>query len=95
MKLLICTQTVDRGDPTLGFFHEWIAEFARHCERVIVVCLFEGEHSLPENVTVLSLGKERRREKIHPTLTHASATSLVFSYTSGNIAGSMMRSLSI
>lgn len=63
MRLLIVTQTVDRTDPTLGFFHQWIEEFARHSQRVIVVCLFEGEHSLPGNVTVLSLGKERTREK--------------------------------
>lgn len=58
MKLLICTQVVDRDDPVLGFCHRWIEEFARHTERVTVVCLREGAHALPDNVTVLSLGKE-------------------------------------
>ena len=58
MKLLICTQAVDRNDPVLGFFHHWIEEFATHCESVTVICLREGEHMLPANVKVLSLGKE-------------------------------------
>lgn len=59
MRLLICTQAVDLDDPILGFFHRWIEEFSRHCERVIVICLREGKHCLPHNVRVLSLGKER------------------------------------
>ncbi|HXK39853.1 MAG TPA: glycosyltransferase, partial [Candidatus Paceibacterota bacterium] len=58
MRLLILTQKVDRNDDNLGFFHHWVEEFARQCEKVTVVCLFEGAHSLPENVRVLSLGKE-------------------------------------
>jgi len=58
MKLLILTQKVDENDDVLGFFHRWIEEFAKHCERVTVICLYEGEHHLPENVKVLSLGKE-------------------------------------
>lgn len=59
MKLLIVTQTVDREDPVLGFFHAWLVEFAKHVERLEVVCLFEGAHDLPAHVTVRSLGKER------------------------------------
>jgi glycosyltransferase involved in cell wall biosynthesis len=58
MKLLILTQKVDRNDPVLGFFHRWLEEFAKHCERVTVIALSVGEHSLPENVRVHSLGKE-------------------------------------
>jgi glycosyltransferase involved in cell wall biosynthesis len=64
MRLLICTQAVDRRDPVLGFFHGWIEAFARNCEHVYVICLFEGEHALPANVTVLSLGKETRGSRI-------------------------------
>lgn len=59
MRLLIVTQTVDRNDSNLGFFHRWIEEFAKHCERVIVICLKEGVRQLPPNVAVYSLGKEK------------------------------------
>lgn len=59
MKLLVVTQIVDSEDPILGFFHRWIEEFAKHTERVEVVCLKEGKHHLPANVRVHSLGKER------------------------------------
>lgn len=59
MKLLIITQAVNSADPVLGFFHRWIEELATHFERVHVVCLFEGRHALPANVSVHSLGKEK------------------------------------
>ncbi len=59
MKLLIITQKVDEQDSILGFFHRWIEEFAKHCEKVTVICLYEGKHNLPKNVKVLSLGKEK------------------------------------
>ncbi|HVU80069.1 MAG TPA: glycosyltransferase family 4 protein [Candidatus Paceibacterota bacterium] len=59
MKLLICTQALDQNDSNLGFFHQWVAEFAKHCEKVIVICLREGAHDLPRNVEIVSLGKER------------------------------------
>jgi glycosyltransferase involved in cell wall biosynthesis len=59
MRLLIVTQVVDQEDPRLGFFHRWLIEFARHVEKLTVICLYEGVHALPENVTVHSLGKEK------------------------------------
>lgn len=58
MKLLIVTQKVDKNDPVLGFFHRWIEEFAKNADKVLVIALGVGEYSLPENVRVLSLGKE-------------------------------------
>ncbi len=62
MKLLIVTQVLDKDDPAyFGFFHAWVAEFSRHCEQVTVICLREGAHTLPHNVHVYSLGKERGR----------------------------------
>lgn len=61
MKLLILTQKVDINDDVLGFFHGWIEEFAKHCEKVTVICLFKGQYNLPDNVKVLSLGKEGMR----------------------------------
>jgi glycosyltransferase involved in cell wall biosynthesis len=67
MKLLICTQTVDTEDSDLGFFVRWIEEFAKHCEKVIVICLREGKNELPENVKVVALGalsRIQRAEKL-------------------------------
>lgn len=58
MKLLIITQVVDKEHTILGFFHRWVEEFAKHCEHVHVIALQVGKHSLPENVTVHSLGKD-------------------------------------
>lgn len=64
MKLLIITQKVDINDPILGFFHGWITEFARNVENVSIICLYEGEHQLPRNVSVYSLGKERGSSRL-------------------------------
>jgi len=63
MKLLVITQKVDVNDPVLGFFHRWLEEFARHFELVTVICLEKGHFNLPENVKVLSLGKEENKSK--------------------------------
>lgn len=60
VKLLICTQAVDRNDPALGFFHRWIEEFSKHCESVVVICLRKGDFSLPKNVEVIALGERHR-----------------------------------
>lgn len=63
MKLLIITQKVDINDDVLGFFHRWIEEFAKYCEKVTVICLQKGEYNLPQNVKILSLGKEESLRK--------------------------------
>lgn len=60
MRLLIITQKADKNDPVLGFFHRWIEEFSKRYEKVSVICLEEGETSLPSNVRVYSLGKEEK-----------------------------------
>jgi glycosyltransferase involved in cell wall biosynthesis len=67
MKLLITTQVVDKESPSLGFFHRWVEEFAKHCESVEVICLYEGTHSLPDNVHVHSLGKEQKEKSVFST----------------------------
>ena len=64
MKILITTQIVDKADPTFSFMHEWLEEFAQHFEKVTVVCLKEGEHALPANVAIYSLGKEVSTSKL-------------------------------
>ena len=61
MRLLIVTQIVDRNDPVLGFFHEWVRAFAEQVESIKLVGLKVGEYDLPDNVEVFSLGKEVSR----------------------------------
>jgi len=57
MRLLITTQAVDLDEPVLNFFHRWIEELAKRVESIEVICLKEGEHHLPANVRVYTLGK--------------------------------------
>ncbi|MCX6787267.1 MAG: hypothetical protein NTY93_01940, partial [Candidatus Kaiserbacteria bacterium] len=57
MKLLIVTQTVDTEHSVLGFFVRWIEEFAKHCEKVTVICLHTGKYSFSNNVEVIALGR--------------------------------------
>lgn len=64
MRLLVITQKVDRNDAILGFFHRWLIEFGKHWTRVHVVCLQEGPHALPENISVFSLGKEESKSRL-------------------------------
>lgn len=63
-QLLICTQKIDRDDPVLGFFHEWVIRFAGRYRYVTVICLEEGFYDFPKNVTVCSLGKEKNRSRL-------------------------------
>ena len=64
MKLLICTQVIDKNHPILGFFHGWVLEFALHFTEVHIICLQKGEYSLPKNVYVYSLGKEAGENRL-------------------------------
>lgn len=59
MRLLIVTQKVDKHDPILGFFHGWLRELATAFDSIEVIAQQVGAHSLPRNVTVHSLGKEK------------------------------------
>jgi glycosyltransferase involved in cell wall biosynthesis len=58
MKLLIITQTVDDRSDVLGFFTHWIKEFSKKVDSVTVIALSVGDFSFPDNVRVMSLGKE-------------------------------------
>lgn len=60
-KLLFVTQVMDKSDSVLGAYHGWVSELAKHVGHITVICLYEGEHTLPSNVRVFSLGKERGR----------------------------------
>jgi glycosyltransferase involved in cell wall biosynthesis len=72
MKLLVVTQTLDTRDPVLGFFHRWIEEFSKKFETVTVIALSTGEYTLPENVRVHSLGKEKGSGKFSRMLKYVS-----------------------
>lgn len=64
MKLLIITQKVNRKDSTLGFFHRWIEEISKKFEKITVICLEKGEHQLPPQIKILSLGKEEGKSRL-------------------------------
>ncbi len=62
--MLIITQKVNKNDPILGFFHDWIIEFSKYVPKLTVICLEKGEYDLPQHVEVISLGKEKGYGKI-------------------------------
>lgn len=64
MRLLVITQKVDERDDVLGFFTNWIFALSKHADKVYVICLTKGMYRLPENVTVVSLGKEKGYPKV-------------------------------
>ncbi len=63
MKILIITQKVDLNDDLLGTYHNWLKKFAEKFEKINVICLYKGEHNLPSNVSVYSLGKEEGKSR--------------------------------
>jgi len=63
VKVLMFTQKVDENDPILGFTIRWIEELSKRVEELIVIASYVGSFKLPSNVRVMSLGKERRRNK--------------------------------
>jgi glycosyltransferase involved in cell wall biosynthesis len=63
LNLLMFTQRVDLNDSVQGFAHRWIEEFAKNVLFLHVITGYLGEHSLPENVLIHSLGKEKGTSK--------------------------------
>ena len=55
LRLLIITQVVDDDHDVLGFVTRWISALARRAERVDVLALNVGRHSLPDNTNVFEL----------------------------------------
>jgi len=64
MNILIITQKIDKNDGYFGFFHGWLAEFAKACGHVTAIGLEVGMHDLPPNVKVYSLGKESNKSRL-------------------------------
>ncbi|MDO8618077.1 MAG: glycosyltransferase family 4 protein [Candidatus Uhrbacteria bacterium] len=59
MKLLIITQRVDEKDTNLANHVRWLTVLSGMVEEVTVIAQSVGEHHLPSNVKIYSLGKER------------------------------------
>jgi hypothetical protein len=59
MRVLMITQKVDLDDDILGFTHTWVNKLAEKVERLYVLALAVGRHSLRDNVELFSMGKER------------------------------------
>ena len=68
MRFLIITQAVDLEDANLGFFHDWIREFARHASAVEVIALRVGAHSLPGNVALHRISGSNKPLRLIGTL---------------------------
>ena len=58
MRFIDLTQSLDQNDKVLGFFHSWVEAFAKACEQVTIIALRVGACALPNDVWMLSLGKE-------------------------------------
>lgn len=58
-KLLIVTPKIDKDDENLGAFYHWFEEFAKRCDKVVIIADGVGSYSFPENVVVYSLGKDK------------------------------------
>lgn len=52
------------NDDILGFIHGWVEKLSRKLDKLYVVCLSKGEHHLPQNIEIFSLGKERGYSKL-------------------------------
>lgn len=59
MNLLMFNLAVDAEHVTLGFGLKWIEALSRRFTHIDVVTMAEGKFSLPENVTVWSVGREK------------------------------------
>jgi len=64
VRLLYITYKVDAHDALVGYVVGWLQGLAAHFEQIEVVCLAAGEASLPANVHVHSLGKERGLSRV-------------------------------
>jgi len=64
MKLLITTQAIDSNDDHFVFFLDWVRAFALRYEKVTILALRSGDYTLPQNVEVLSLGKNEGKGRI-------------------------------
>ncbi len=63
VNLLLFNLATDKNHVTLGFAVRTVAELARHFDHVDVVTMHEGVYTLPANVIVWSVGREKSYSK--------------------------------
>ncbi|MEK7138473.1 MAG: glycosyltransferase [Patescibacteria group bacterium] len=63
-NLLIIAQMVDENDSHRASFVDWLKEFSKKFDQVFVVTVAKGQYTLPSNVEVYSLGKEKGVSKL-------------------------------
>ena len=59
LNILMFTPTIDVNEDIHGFIHEWVKKMSNSASTLHVVALSVGQHNLPNNVKVYSLGKEK------------------------------------
>lgn len=64
MRVVMVTRLIDRQGVAWGFTHDWVKRLAEHVPHLDVVAHETGEHDLPANVTLISLGREHGASKI-------------------------------
>jgi len=65
VKLVMLTQQIDRSASTQGFAHDWVTTLAGKIDFLLVIANEVGDHNLPTNVKLISLGKERGASFFH------------------------------
>ncbi|MBN1119668.1 MAG: glycosyltransferase family 4 protein [Anaerolineae bacterium] len=64
MRVLMLVQLIDEQEWLRGFTVKWVRALAARVERVEVITLEMGQASLPENVRVQSMGKEKGKNRL-------------------------------
>lgn len=64
LNVLMITQKVGLDDDILGFTHTWVNKLAERVEKLYVLALAVGRHSLRDNVELFSMGKERGNSRL-------------------------------
>ncbi len=63
-NLLVIVQKVDENDDHRGSLIGWLKEFAKRFDKISVITLSEGSHTLAKNIKIYSLGKDRGAPKL-------------------------------
>lgn len=63
MRVVMLVQQMDERDWLRAFIVTWVRALAAHVDRLDVITLEQGEYTVPDNVTVASMGKERGKNR--------------------------------